>query len=105
MKSPWVVQTVTPRDNFYLATLSVEQWLANVRSTEKGGSDLDAWTKLLGAIQAIGSHDLWDNDDMCHDPRVAYDAEHDSEYFIFKMSNNGTTFLVSVDGISGQSEL
>lgn len=91
--SGWYVQAVEPKDCFDSCTLTVEQWLAGL-GPEGSGARCEGWRDLMMAVEAVVSHSLWEWQLRCT-PRVAYDVEYDRPFFIFKIDNNGTTFLVA----------
>lgn len=95
----WQVQDVDPRDHFEDATLTIEQWFANVRASKSPRAIEQAWVDLMAAIRAVTSEmDPSDWKLRC-EPRVAYDAVRDAHYFIFKMDEDGVTYLVSANGL------
>lgn len=63
--------------------------------------DIDDWatspvqvSEVVRACFAVAKCKDWDGVQRGYSGRVAYDAASDSHYFIFKLDNNGTTFLV-----------
>lgn len=84
------VLAIDPLDCFEDFTVPIGDWLS--RDT----FDCDAYDKIAAytrAFAAVSRHPLWDGRIRCL-PRVAYNAIDDCGYFIFKIDNNGTTFLV-----------
>lgn len=96
----WKAQACTPRDHFEACTLTVEQWLAN--DDEPSGHGLrtkaDKWEALMEAC-ALARPAIRAQDGLRQEPRIGYDPTRDQLFFLFKASNNGTTVLVSPDGI------
>ncbi len=80
-----------PLDYFQEATVEVLDWLSQSRGDFAGLSR--RCRAYWGACEAVEKHELWDGE-LRHMPHVGYDRNRDSEYFIFKLSNNGTTFIV-----------
>lgn len=78
------VRAISPRDFFHEGTIDVFKWIGN--STER-------CEEFMLAVAAVSRHELWEAD-IRQIPRVAYDVSSDSTYFIFKIDNNGSTFLV-----------
>jgi hypothetical protein len=68
----------------------VEQWLANVTEPE---NRTEKWRMLIRACWLMAAH--VDRDGLRQDPRVGYDPGNDGPFFIFKVANNGTTYLVA----------
>lgn len=90
----WKAQEVKtgPLDWFFDCSVAVEDWLG---MDWRGGTDMDnagkprdwmsamcAYLKAGGVIQSLA----W--------MVVSYDPETDSHFFVFKESNNGTTYVV-----------
>jgi len=94
----WRVQECYPRDQFETCTLTIEQWLENQESDEFGPSDKATKWVLLMAACALALPGVT-KDGLRQEPRVGYDPFGDQMFFIFKASNNGTTYLVSPHGI------
>jgi hypothetical protein len=96
----WRIQAVPPRDQFETCTLTIEQWLAN---TDTDGYGLDSkaakWRAVMKAC-ALALPGVQRQDGLRQEPRVGFDPIGDQPYFIFKASNNGTTFLVSPEGLN-----
>jgi hypothetical protein len=80
----------TLKDFFEDCTLPVLDWLAN----KEGQDAKKAWSDFMAATKAVTSHEWWEWE-LRHEPYVGYDVKQDSHYFIFKIDNNGTTFVVS----------
>lgn len=104
-KSPsWKLQVTTPRDQFENCTLSIVQWLQNSdqdgfgleKTTAKWEAFMEACRLALPGVQS--------QDGLRQEPRVGYDPAGDQPFFLFKASNNGTTFLVSPHGIDMRGE-
>jgi hypothetical protein len=78
------------KDFFTENTLPVLEWIGAREGTEA----LKAWSEFMGAVKAVMTHD-WFEWELREEPHVGYDIKHDENYFIFKIDNNGTTFVVS----------
>lgn len=99
----WRVQKCLPRDQFETCTLTIEQWLANTERDEFGPPDkAKKWSLLMNAC-ALALPGI-NEDGLRQEPRVGYDPHTDQMFFIFKASNNGTTYLVSPRGIDMKGE-
>jgi|SRR2546426_1145215 len=95
----WKVQECTPRDQFETCTLTVEQWLANDEEDGYGMKTRAAkWQALMEAC-SLALPGIQSQDGLRQEPRIGYDPAEDQPFFIFKASNNGTTYLVSPHGI------
>jgi len=96
----WIAQAVPPRDQFETCTLTIEQWLAN---EEEDGFLLKGkaakWSAIMEAC-ALVLPGIRRQDGLRQEPRVGFDPISDQPYFVFKASNNGTTFFVSPSGLS-----
>ena len=89
------VIVLPPLDHLEENTLTLAEWLRKIThaphgdpSCEIGGMDL-----FLRAVHAVTQYEYWEFNLRCM-PRVAYNPERDEPFFIFKIVNNGTTFLV-----------
>jgi len=78
-------------DFFEESTLTIDQYL---HTSQLGIDPVNKWELIISSIIAVSKHGFWEND-LRVDPRVAYDIISDSAIFIFKIDNNGTTFIVS----------
>jgi hypothetical protein len=94
------VQAVEPRDAYEPSTVPVQAWIDHVEELPFGLKRLDAWAQFIRAAAEVAKHPSWEWS-LRTEPRVGYDAASDSHYFIFKIDNNGTTFLVSENPIKG----
>lgn len=100
----WKVQECFPRDQFETCTLTIEQWLANSDDDGYGLKTKAAkWQALMTAC-ALALPGVTSQDGLRQEPRVGYDPLGDQPFFIFKASNNGTTYLVSPHGIDMREE-
>ena len=90
----WVVQAVAPKDYYDGCTLRVDEWLAKCGHDGVPLTPTEAWAEFMQAVAVVTQHRLWEWQ-LRQEPRVAYDAVSDRHYFIFKIDNNGTTFLVA----------
>ena len=93
----WNVREIGIRDFFATSTISASEWLS--RSYGEWGPDSNltkdnAWTEFLKAFEAVSVSPGFEWP-LREEPRVAYDPIDDTHYFIFKIHNNGMTFLVS----------
>ena len=86
----WSVQECFPLDFFDTCTLTVEQWLAN---TDEPNGRTAKWATLIHACSLVEKYIAVDG--LRQEPRIGYDPGNDGTYFIFKVSNNGTTYLVA----------
>jgi hypothetical protein len=84
------VKVVGPLDFFENHTLLLEEWLA--RNSEERVRCIE---DFMRAVIAVSHHEWWDGMMRC-EPRVAYNPDGEHPYFIFKLDNNGTTFLVGM---------
>jgi len=104
-RATWKVQQCTPRDQFETCTVTVEQWLSNAADDGYGLNTKTAkWQALMTAC-SLALPGVDSQDGLRQEPRVGYDAAQDQPFFIFKASNNGTTYLVSPFGIRGVEEI
>ena len=84
-----------PRDHFHDCAPTIADWLS---AAEDEGAALD---HLCRAVEAVAETDVWRNDcDGLRTIRVGYDPGSDQSFFLFKMSNNGTTIVVSPSGLA-----
>ena len=81
------VMMCPPLDFFVDCTVAVTDWFSTAEDP------IWAWNFFLEACKVLTKCDFFDCK-LRNEPRVAYDATIDSAYFIFKINNNGTTFLV-----------
>lgn len=95
----WKLQVVPPRDFFGNCTLTIEQWLANDEADGPLGTRTGKWNAFMEAC-ALARPGVVHEDGLRHEPRVGFDPIADQTYFIFKASNNGTTYVVSEQGIA-----
>ncbi len=91
----WTAESVGPLDNFEQSTLTLEQWLHNVRTSGVARSIEHAWVDFNCAIRALTDKMASNDWEFRCEPRVAYDPKHDTHYFIFKMNEDGETIVVS----------
>lgn len=87
----WFVRATSPKDWFDDLTMTVREWLEK-EANPVGPSREDKESEFLEAKAEVEKHDSWDNEER-HEPHVGYDPIEDTFYFIFKLDNNGTTFL------------
>ena len=80
----------SPLDNFVDCTIPITEWLTNQSTVER---DLAALTDFCRAAAAVAKH-LAPLDLLQREPVVAFDPETDAHFFIFKMNNSGTTYIV-----------
>jgi hypothetical protein len=86
----WYVQAISPRDSYEEVSLLVTDWINKSMITDFNIKI----EKYYEAYQAVQKHSFWEYHER-EEPRVSYDIVHDEEIFIFKIDNNGTTFIVS----------
>lgn len=89
----WVVQPCFPLDYFNGCTLTIEQWL-NAGGDPPFDSVTLKWEAIMHACAVVLPF-VDSEDGLRHEPRVGFDPGRDQTFFIFKASNNGTTFLVA----------
>ncbi|MBI2471491.1 MAG: hypothetical protein HYV59_09655 [Planctomycetes bacterium] len=94
----WFVYRLDPRDFFEEATLYVSDWIDKEITIPPHVAKTDKWSEFLSAVSTVTRHRLWEWD-FTTEPCVGYDVNSDSYYFIFKMLNNGSTFVVSKDKV------
>lgn len=82
------VRSIEIKDFYEGSTLTVEEWLKRTDEPE-----LKKWEKFMSACDELFKHKDWDYK-LRTPPRIGYDYEKDCEYFIFKLDNNGLTFVV-----------
>jgi hypothetical protein len=87
---------IGPLDNFDECTTSLSEWIENRRNSRRCFPGRPEWyEELFSAISSYAKQeDCVGAFGLCCEPRVAYNAEVDSFYFIFKLENNGTTILM-----------
>lgn len=98
----WYVYALAPRDHFVDVTFSIRDYIAEWLRAEAASlltSDaLSAAQSLqdeyLSAASAAVQHPLWESDGLL-DGRVVYDMACDCRCYLFKITNNGTTFVVA----------
>jgi hypothetical protein len=78
---------IFPLDFLYDSTRPVREWLED---------DAERHGEYVLACVAYARNGHFELPLRC-EPRVAYDALHDTHYFIFKQDNNGTCVLVGRD--------
>jgi len=88
----WSVQECFPLDFFDESTLTIEQWLANSEESQAQGR-VAKWATLIHACSLVEKYIA--EDGLRQEPRVGYNPGTDASFFIFKVSNNGTTYLVA----------
>ena len=95
----YVLECVQPLDWFDVSTKRVDDWLNELPKFQL--EQVEGWKLFLMAVAAVQQHLYWDGE-LRRVPRVGYNPQNDQRgpsgiYFIFKLDNNGTTFLVSQD--------
>jgi hypothetical protein len=91
----WTLYAVPPRDEFDNHTLTIAQWLENEREDGLGLQRASSkWQAFMEASTLVLPH-VKAADGLREEPRVGYDPVGDVPFFLFKASNNGTTFVVS----------
>ena len=78
-----------PLDFFEDATLTLAEWLDKSDPQQR----IQKMATFMKSVVAVSRHPVWEWDLRC-EPRVAYNPALDDTYFIFKIDNNGSTFLV-----------
>jgi hypothetical protein len=87
------IHEVGIRDWFTSCTLTIEEWLKR-DDIREAIEDINKWDDLIAAIHAVHFSGYFDGK-LREPPRIGYDVMRDNYYFIFKIDNNGTTFVVS----------
>lgn len=98
----WILQTVFPRDFFESCTLTVPQWLENETRQGLFPTKMEKWRVFMRACAVA-----WPaikHEELREEPRVGFDPVGDQLFFLFKASNNGTTYFVSQTGIAFPSD-
>ena len=102
MKKQWYIYVDGAKDHFEELTLSVQDWLSiDVDTFCLSKSDKEEI--FAQASTAVTLHPYWEDDLRC-EPYIGYDFINDYHYFIFKLDNNGTTFMVSPDEVKIMSD-
>jgi len=91
----WYVYIMAPRDNFYDYTMPIGVWLWHLSSghSQSGEWEVRHAESAYRAYQSC-SYEKPEDQRSFSDGRVLYDPVSDDHYFLFKESNNGTTYLV-----------
>ncbi len=76
-------------DWFGGCTVPVSKWVNRAEIV----SVPEAWSQFLSAAEAVSQHEYWDGD-LRQEPHVGYNPGKDHHYFIFKLDNNGTSYVV-----------
>lgn len=84
------VVAISPLDFFDDYTLAITDWMGRDSYDATIADKVERYTE---AFAAVSRHPYWDGRLRCL-PRVGYNPAEDEGYFIFKIDNNGTTFLV-----------
>ncbi len=74
-------------DFFEASTVPVFQWMEELNCPDDGLWD------FLKAVAVVTKEPLWEWN-LRVPPRVGYDPVSDGPVFIFKLANNGSTFVV-----------
>ncbi len=100
----WKLQVTNPRDQFENCTLTIIQWLQNSDQDGFGLQGTTAKWEAFMEASRLAIDGVQSQQGLRQEPRVGYDPAGDQPFFLFKASNNGTTFLVSPHGINLLSE-
>ncbi len=76
-------------DFFGGCTVPVSEWV----HTAEVFLPHQAWSEFLKAADAVSHHGYWDGQ-LREEPCVGYNPNTDHHYFIFKLDNNGTSYVV-----------
>ena len=105
----WTIECVTPRDYYDWFTFTVEEVKYKLRQLDRDEPDFTNSREsqfvesFLSAQHALEQHRDFDGE-LRRAPSVIYDPTTDTEAFIFKLDNNGTTFIVSSSGMMQADE-
>lgn len=94
-KTKMQIMVLNPLDFFDEYTMTVEEWLSRLRRSEFR-SPSTGKIQYMQAIAAVSRHKFWEWD-IVGSGNVWYNPltdNYDDPCFIFKISNNGTTFIV-----------
>lgn len=95
----WKVQELPPRDYYDEGTLTIPEWLDKVMDGN-AFREGDPWLEFIYAAAMVAPLiKQYSPEGLRGEPRVGYDLVSDQIYFLFKLDNNGTTFIVSRDGV------
>lgn len=83
------IHDLGPKDFFENKTLSIEEWMQKDEPNR-----IEKWEKLIKVIVSLSKHKYWENN-LRNAPRIGYDIVTDSDYFVFKINNNGITFIIA----------
>lgn len=83
-----------PLDSYEDYTVSIPDFVRVDPARQWGETSTQKWAAFMGASAALLAHPDYDGF-LREPPRVAYDRQTDDYYFIFKLDNNGTTFIVT----------
>jgi hypothetical protein len=91
-----MVYALPPRDWFFAMTVRATDWIAATQdSKEQEERDGDSSSqRYQRALRAVMRHPFFERDGLT-DARVVYRVEHDDLDFLFRISNNGITFIVT----------
>ena len=95
-----------PLDNHTGCVVPVADWLSSWREDDFWPENYKhlLYIKACCYVSSLGIlGNGWEG--LLEPPSVGYDVSTDQEYFIFKMSNNGTTFIVSREPLSMRERL
>lgn len=86
------VRCVAPVDDFS-DTLSIPEWIGqfSIRSSTQ------KWSEFMDAVNSVTSSEFWVLSEMSIDPCVCYNKFTGKSVFVFKLIDNGLTFLVGWD--------
>jgi hypothetical protein len=88
----FTVEAVPPLDFYMPYTLSLEEWLKR-KDDSRHLRRIDKMRFFVAACVAASKHPWWDGV-LRDEPRIALDLANDDLVVIFKLDNNGNTFLV-----------
>lgn len=98
------VYCLSPRD-FLESALEVHDWLLKFYPAAEQMTHDSSWDNYFTAVgnfksayDAVKKHPDWEKDGLRHTPFVSFNPVSDSTFFIFKLDNNGTTFIVGEPG-------
>lgn len=101
VKMNWFVECIAPLDFHELICPTVDSYKEKLKSIYDQATAEHFGKRFESAFSAVQQHDWWETE-LREKPRVIYDPNNDDTAFIFKLDNNGTTFLVSEHGLLTQ---
>lgn len=99
MKNEWNVECLgLPLDNFDDATVPLHEFIRNqhkYRQYHAGGFDyFRIYDEIAAVIRAVRKHEYFESG-LRSEPHVGYDPSTDTHFYIVKLDNNGTTYIIT----------